>query len=134
MALGVFRVLPRFKISLFIHIGGFCVIFLLWAKIVLYLVLDGGAKGNFKMTRYTDKYGPNVQNILCQATRVVRGKIPAAVRKELMAAVKAGALGRLRKDGLKPEIFFHPDHKHGAIERQQREAQYAIECIANVVA
>lgn len=86
------------------------------------------------MTRYTDKYGPNVQNILCQATRVVRGKIPAAVRKELMAAVKAGALGRLRKDGLKPEIFFHPDHKHGAIERQQREAQYAIECIANVVA
>lgn len=84
------------------------------------------------MDRYTDQYGRNVQNILCQATRVVRGRIPAEVRKELMTAVKAGALGRLRKDGLKPEIFFHPDHKHGAIERQQREVEYAIKCLSKV--
>lgn len=85
------------------------------------------------MTMYTDEFGPNVQNILVQATRVIRGRIPAQVRKELAAAVKAGALGHLKKDGLKPEIFFHPDHKHGAIERQKAEAMYAAKCIAGVV-
>lgn len=83
--------------------------------------------------RYTDEFGPNVQNILAQGARVIRGRIPAQVRKELMTAVKAGALGRLPKDGLKPEIFFHPDHKNGAIERQRREAEYAVQCIAKVI-
>lgn len=86
------------------------------------------------MGRYTDAYGPNVEQILIQATRVVTGKIPAQVRKELMTAVKARVLGRLPKDGLKPEIFFHPDHKHGAVERQKREAEYAVKCIATVMA
>ena len=64
------------------------------------------------MTRYTAEFGPNVEQILAQATRVVRVKIPASVRAELRAAVKAGVLGHLKKDGLKPEIFFHPDHKN----------------------
>jgi hypothetical protein len=47
--------------------------------------------------------------------------------------VKAGVLGHLKRDGLKPEIFFHPDHKHGAIERQKAEAMYSAKCIAAVV-
>ena len=51
-----------------------------------------------------------------------------------MSNVKAGALGRLKKDGLKPEVFFHPDHKNGAKERQAREAAYSIQCIASVMA
>lgn len=80
-------------------------------------------------TRYTDDFGPNVQRILIAATHVVRGSIPAQVRAELRAAVKAGALGRLPKDGLRPEVFFHPDHKRGAIERQAKEAEYAIQGI-----
>lgn len=79
-------------------------------------------------------YGPNVEAIRSQASRIVHGRIPAQVRRELMDAVKGGHLGRLKKDGLKPEIFFHPDHKHGAIERQKREALYAVDCIAKVVA
>lgn len=78
--------------------------------------------------------GPNVEQIRCQAARVVRGRIPASVRKELMDAVKAGQLGRLKKDGLKPEIFFHPDHLHGACDRQKLEAEYAINCISSVTA
>lgn len=77
---------------------------------------------------------PNVEQIRKQASRVVRGPMPAQVRKELLGAVKAGLLGRLKKDGLKPEIFFHPDHKNGARDRQMREASYAAQCIASVVA
>ena len=83
--------------------------------------------------RYTAEYGPNVEQILCQATRVIRGKIPFGIRKELNAAVKEGVLGRLPKKGLAPEIYFHPDHKNGAIERQKNEALYAVKCIATVI-
>jgi len=85
-------------------------------------------------SRYTAEFGPNVEQILAHAYRVVKGPIPARVRKELAAAVKAGVLGHLKKDGLKPEIFFHTDHKHGAIELQKREAAYSVSCIAKVVA
>lgn len=84
------------------------------------------------MIRYTSEFGPNVEQILCQGTRVVRGPIPATVRKELRNAVKGGVLGHLKKDGLKPEIFFHPDHLHGAMDRQKREALYSAECVAKV--
>lgn len=84
--------------------------------------------------RYTAEFGPNVEQILAQGSRIIRGRVPAQVRKELFAAVKAGVLGRLPKDGLKPEIYFHPDHKNGAKERQVREAEYSISCIASVIA
>lgn len=78
--------------------------------------------------------GRNAEKIRCQAMRIIRGKIPASVRKELMSAVKANYLGRLKKDGLKPEIFFHPDHKHGALDRQRKEAEYSAGLIGGVLA
>lgn len=77
--------------------------------------------------------GPNAEKIRAQASRVIVGRIPSQVRAELRAAVAAGYLGHIAKDGLLPEIFFAPDHKNGAIERQKREAAHAIECIAKVV-
>lgn len=83
---------------------------------------------------YTDDYGPNVAKILAQGSRVISGRIPAQVRKDLRAAVKAKVLGHLPKDGLKPEVFFHPDRKNEARERQNREAAYSIECIAKILA
>lgn len=83
--------------------------------------------------RYRDDYGPNVQNILCGATRVINCRIPSQVRKELMRAVKDGVLGRLPKDGRKPEVFYHPDHKFGAMERQKKEAEYLDSVISKVV-
>ena len=87
-----------------------------------------------QLTELNGGVGPNAMQIRKQATRVIKGRVPAQVRKELMDAVKAGALGRLPKKGLMPEIFFHPDHLHGAKDRQKREAEYAIKCIAGVVA
>lgn len=83
---------------------------------------------------YTDEYGPNVEQILVRGSRVIRGRVPAQVRKELSAAVKAGVLGRLKKDGLKPEVFFNPNNKMSATEVQRREAEYSVACIAKVVA
>lgn len=86
-----------------------------------------------ELTELDGGVGPNAMEIRKHATRVIRGRIPAQVRKELMAAVKMGKLGRLPKKGLFPEVFFHPDHLHGAKELQRREAEYAISCISKVV-
>lgn len=77
--------------------------------------------------------GPNAELIRSQATRVIRGRIPAEVRKELLQAVKAGYLGRLKKDGLKPEVFYNPNHYYGALERQEKEALYKVGLVSQVV-
>jgi len=82
---------------------------------------------------YSDDFGPNVEQILAQGTRKIVGKVPAQVRKELAAAVKAGVLGRLKKDGLKPEVYYNPNNRNSALWLQQREAEYKISNIAKVV-
>lgn len=83
---------------------------------------------------YTDDYGPNVANILCGGTRVIRGRVPAEVRAQLRSAVKDGVLGHLPKNGLKPEIYFHPSRKNLALEVQARHAAADIQSIAKVIA
>jgi hypothetical protein len=70
-------------------------------------------------SRYTDKYGLRVEQILCSPIRVIQDQLPDNERSELMAAVNEGVLGRLEKNGYYPEVFFHPDHKNGAIDRQK---------------
>jgi hypothetical protein len=82
---------------------------------------------------YSDAYGPNVANILAHGSRTIRGPIPARVRADLRAAVKDGVLGHMPKDGLKPEIFFHPAHRGSAMEVRAREALYAVDCIRKVI-
>ena len=74
----------------------------------------------------------NVEQIRAAGTRVICGTVPAQVRKELREAVKIGWLGHLRKNGLAPEIYFHPSHKNGAIELQKREFEYAVNSINGV--
>lgn len=90
--------------------------------------------GNGQSNLYTDDYGRNVANILAGGSRTIIGKVPAQVRKELRAAVKDGILGHLPKDGLKPEIFFHPLHRASAIDVRQRHADYSVQCIAGCFA
>ncbi len=61
----------------------------------------------------------NVQLVLQERFRVVH-KLPAAVRKALNAAVKSGTLGHLKKDGVKPEVYFHPNFKYLAVEERNK--------------
>jgi len=82
---------------------------------------------------YTDDFGPNVAQILRQGSRLIKGKVPAAVRKELRTAVKAGVLGHVAKDGLKPEAFYHPNNSNSALWARDREAEHSVACIAKVV-
>jgi len=83
---------------------------------------------------YSDDYGPNVAQILKHGSRKVVGKVPARIRAELREAVAAGVLGHIKKDGLKPEVFYHPQRRANAVEIRERHAAYAISCIAKCVA
>lgn len=50
----------------------------------------------------------NVEMVRSRRVLLVTSRMPASVRKALNAAVKTGALGHYKKDGHKPEAYFHP--------------------------
>lgn len=64
----------------------------------------------------------NVQQVRMQRVRLVTSRIPAGVRQALNAAVKSGELAHVKKDGRKPEAYFHPTFEHLAkAERSEHE-------------
>lgn len=66
----------------------------------------------------------NVQMVRDQRFRMVVNSLPAGVRKALNAAVKSGELGHMKKDGHKPECYFHPAFRYLAVaERNRRERE-----------
>lgn len=71
----------------------------------------------------------NVEMVLRMRFRLVGSKLPAQVRKSLFAAVKVGTLGRMKKDGLKPEAFFHPNFAYLATAERNRIAAESIESL-----
>lgn len=78
--------------------------------------------------------GKNVAVVRMMGVRIIAGRMPASVRKELNEAVKAGKLGRLPKKGLMPEAYFHPNAKGHAIELREKEAGASIEALKKVCA
>lgn len=66
----------------------------------------------------------NVQMVRQERFREI-SKLPASVRKALNAAVKDGRLGHMPKDGIKPEVYYHPDFKYLAIEERNKHV-YAL--------
>lgn len=76
----------------------------------------------------------NVNMIRAERWRVIRGTMPQVVRRELSAAVAAGELVRLPKQGLLPEVFCHPDHRDEADKDRREKAIRAVEAIGKVLA
>jgi len=54
----------------------------------------------------------NVQLILDQRFRLIKNSIPRDIRKALNEAVKKGILGHKKKDGHKPECYYHPTFEY----------------------
>ena len=54
----------------------------------------------------------NVQMILDQRFRLIKNSVPRDIRKALNEAVKKGILGHKKKDGHKPECYYHPTFEH----------------------
>jgi hypothetical protein len=74
----------------------------------------------------------NVKMVLVQRVRIVRSSIPASVRKALNAAVKEGVLKHMKKDGMKPECYYHPTFEYLAIGERNKIACEGIEALRTV--
>ena len=68
----------------------------------------------------------NVEIVRARRVLLVRGPLLNTVRKALNDAVKRGELGHMKKDGHKPEAYYHPTFEYLAIgERKAAEDQVA---------
>lgn len=97
-------------------------------KVAIEHALDAVQKGEI------DRSEANVFVVQLMGVRIVNGPMPRQVRSELMSGVKAGKIGRLPKDGLKPEAFFHKNAKADALEARAKIAGESIEAIRKVFA
>ena len=77
----------------------------------------------------TDK--ANVQMVLNERVRVVN-KLSRDVRKALNAAVKKGELGHMKKEGLKPEVYYHPAFESLAKEARNKKFNSGIRALKAV--
>lgn len=71
----------------------------------------------------------NVEKVKMARVQLVVGRLPSDVRKALNAGVKRGELGYMKKDGHKPEAYFHPNFEHLAIGDRNQKAR----AVANAV-
>lgn len=76
----------------------------------------------------------NVQMVRNERFRLVINSLPASVRKALNAAVKAGELGHLKKEGHKPECYFHPTFKYLAVEARNKREREVIQLSGSAIA
>lgn len=71
----------------------------------------------------------NIEIVRMMGVRIVSGGFDRRTRSALMQGVKDGKLGHLKKDGLKPEVFFHPNAIWSANEERNKIANAGIRAI-----
>ena len=76
----------------------------------------------------------NVEKVRIARVQLVTGKLPAPVRKALNSAVKRGYLGHWKRDGHKPEVYFHPSFDYLAREARSRHERKVLASLKEVYA
>ena len=76
----------------------------------------------------------NVMMVLAQRVKLVTRSMPANVRKALNEAVKAGELRRVKKDGHKPEAYFHPTFEYIVAGERNAHERAILEASRSVMA
>lgn len=76
----------------------------------------------------------NVQKVLWQRVLLVTSRVPADVRKALNEAVKRGDLGHMKKDGNKPEAYFHPTFEYLAKQERREHERMVLNALVKVMA
>jgi cell wall assembly regulator SMI1 len=74
----------------------------------------------------------NVELVRMSRVRVV-SKLTADVRKALNEAVKRGELSHKKKDGRKPEVYYHPNFEHLANAERDRVERETIQALMGVL-
>ncbi|NJJ38569.1 hypothetical protein [Paenibacillus apii] len=75
----------------------------------------------------------NVEKVRMARVQVVN-RLPADVRNALNDAVKEGKLCHKKKDGRKPEVYYHPNFEHLANEERNCAEKKILEALAAVCA
>ena len=71
---------------------------------------------------------------IVRASRVfIVSKLPRDVRSALNEAVRDGLLCHKKKDGLLPEVYYHPSFEYLVNGERSREAERAIKAISTVM-
>ena len=73
----------------------------------------------------------NVRMVRNERFRVIK-KLSRSVRVALNAAVKSGELAHMKKDDMKPEVYYHPDFEHLAHKERREFERKVIEALAAV--
>ena len=76
----------------------------------------------------------NVAKVRMMRVELVTSRIPQQVRKALNAAVKRGELGHMKKDGHKPEAYYHPTFEYLANDERRKYERYVISALFGVLA
>lgn len=65
----------------------------------------------------------NIEMVKMDRVRLVINKLPMQVRRSLNEAVKNGELGHMKKDGHKPECYYHPTFDYLARSERKTHEQ-----------
>lgn len=74
----------------------------------------------------------NVEKVRMQRVLLVT-KLPSQVRKVLNAAVKTGYLCHLKKDGHKPEVYYHPSFEYLVAGERNRHERFILNAALKVL-
>ncbi len=74
----------------------------------------------------------NVLMVQMEGVRVVRNKLPRELRKAFNDAVKAGELGHIKKEGLKPEVYHHKNARPKALDIRDSEFRSKVKNLSGV--
>lgn len=75
----------------------------------------------------------NVEKVLTQRVLIVKS-LPKSVRAALNAAVQDGKLRRKKKEGRKPEVYYHPNFEYLANAERNRVEKEMIAALIGVIA
>jgi hypothetical protein len=74
----------------------------------------------------------NVQMVRNERVKVVVNKLPREVRTALNEAVRNGVLAHMRKDGFKPEVYYHPTFEYMAKDARSKAERESVRILGIV--
>jgi hypothetical protein len=76
----------------------------------------------------------HVQMVKAQRVKLIECRLPRDVRAALNAAVKRGELGHVKKDGHKPEAYFHPTFEYLVAGERNASAMAVVRALQGTLA
>lgn len=75
----------------------------------------------------------NIEKVRSMRVFIVQAKIPSLVRKALNTAVKEKVLKHKRKEGMLPEVFYHPEFEYMVANKRRLFAQEKTQSLLKVL-